>query len=88
MASQAHKINGVSLTAMVVTTAIGSGIFALSSDLAVAASPGAAMISWFWFFRWVYQRMGLLDVGLVRQRGVCYCIYEYVRVLFPRLSAR
>lgn len=46
MASQAHKINGVSLTAMVVTTAIGSGIFALSSDLAVAASPGAAMISW------------------------------------------
>lgn len=38
MTSQAHKINGVSLTAMVVTTAIGSGIFALSSDLAVAAS--------------------------------------------------
>ncbi|KRK97397.1 arginine ornithine antiporter [Secundilactobacillus odoratitofui DSM 19909 = JCM 15043] len=46
MASQAHKINGVSLTALVVTTAIGSGIFALSSDLAAAASPGAAIVSW------------------------------------------
>ncbi|GAX05306.1 arginine/ornithine antiporter [Secundilactobacillus pentosiphilus] len=46
MASQSHKINGVSLTALVITTAIGSGIFALSSDLAIAAAPGAALISW------------------------------------------
>ncbi|KRM76402.1 arginine-ornithine antiporter [Secundilactobacillus collinoides] len=46
MATQSKKINGAALTALVVTTAIGSGIFALSSDLAAAASPGAALISW------------------------------------------
>ncbi|GAA3612062.1 arginine-ornithine antiporter [Secundilactobacillus similis] len=46
MATQTKKINGLSLTALVITTAIGSGIFALSSDLATAASPGAAILSW------------------------------------------
>ncbi|MTV81776.1 arginine-ornithine antiporter [Secundilactobacillus folii] len=46
MTTQSRKINGFSLVALVVTTAIGSGIFAMSSDLAIAASPGAAIISW------------------------------------------
>ncbi|UQS83179.1 arginine-ornithine antiporter [Bombilactobacillus thymidiniphilus] len=41
------KINSLTLVSLVVTTSIGSGIFALSSDLAKAASPGPALISWF-----------------------------------------
>ncbi|MFT8401632.1 MAG: arginine-ornithine antiporter [Lentilactobacillus diolivorans] len=35
-----------SLTAMAVTTSIGAGVFALTSDLAKAASPGPALIAW------------------------------------------
>ncbi|WP_034525955.1 arginine-ornithine antiporter [Secundilactobacillus oryzae] len=42
----AHPINGITLIALVITSSIGSGIFALSSDLANAASPGPAMIAW------------------------------------------
>jgi len=42
----AHPINGITLIALVITSSIGSGIFALSSDLASAASPGPAMIAW------------------------------------------
>lgn len=46
MENKAKKINGFTLTTLVVTTAIGSGIFALSSDLAKAAAPGPALIAW------------------------------------------
>ncbi|WP_203630832.1 arginine-ornithine antiporter [Lentilactobacillus fungorum] len=41
--------NGIGLPALVatvVTSSIGSGIFALTSDLAHAASPGPALIAW------------------------------------------
>ncbi len=34
------------LTAMVVTSSIGAGVFALTSDLATAASPGPVLIAW------------------------------------------
>lgn len=43
------NVNGInlpSLIAMVITSAIGAGIFALTSDLAVGASPGPALIAW------------------------------------------
>ncbi|MCY9805967.1 arginine-ornithine antiporter [Lentilactobacillus senioris] len=43
------NVNGISLPsliAMVITSAIGAGIFALTSDLAVGASPGPALIAW------------------------------------------
>ncbi|WP_288527798.1 arginine-ornithine antiporter [uncultured Secundilactobacillus sp.] len=46
MAAQTQKINGITLTALVVTSSIGSGIFALSSDLGSAAAPGPALIAW------------------------------------------
>lgn len=49
MKSQNDKSGGISLlplTAMVVTSAIGSGIFALTSDLAKAAAPGPVLIAW------------------------------------------
>ncbi|UQS81882.1 basic amino acid/polyamine antiporter [Bombilactobacillus folatiphilus] len=46
MNTKHKKINGFTLTTLVVTTAIGSGIFALSSDLAKAAAPGPALLAW------------------------------------------
>lgn len=36
----------VGLIALVISSSIGSGVFALSSDIAAAASPGAAIIAW------------------------------------------
>ena len=39
-------IGFMSLTAMVVTSSIGAGVFALTTDLAKAASPGPALIAW------------------------------------------
>ncbi len=48
-ATQTSKPGGISLislTAMVVTSSIGAGVFALTSDLATAASPGPVLIAW------------------------------------------
>ncbi|GAY73419.1 arginine-ornithine antiporter [Lentilactobacillus kosonis] len=41
-----NGIGFMSLTAMVVTSSIGAGVFALTSDLASAASPGPALLAW------------------------------------------
>ncbi len=45
----ARPTQGLSLVAListVITSSIGGGIFALTSDLAIAASPGAALVAW------------------------------------------
>lgn len=76
MASQAQKINGVSLTAMVVTTAIGSGIFALSSDLATAAAPGAAIIAWIIVGFGILMLASCLN-NLLRKRSDLEGIFSY-----------
>nr|WP_203637200.1 arginine-ornithine antiporter [Levilactobacillus wangkuiensis] len=47
--SPARPSHGLGLTAListVISSSIGGGIFALTSDLAVAASPGPALIAW------------------------------------------
>ncbi|WEV38581.1 basic amino acid/polyamine antiporter [Lactobacillus sp. ESL0680] len=44
--TEKKKINGFTLVMLIVTTSIGAGIFALSSDLAHAAAQGPALIAW------------------------------------------
>lgn len=41
-----HGLGLSALTATVISSSIGGGIFALTSDLAIAASPGPALIAW------------------------------------------
>lgn len=45
-AAKRHGINLIGLVALVISSSIGSGVFALSSDIAKAASPGAALVAW------------------------------------------
>lgn len=46
-ASRPHRgISLIGLIALVISSAIGSGVFALSSDIATAAAPGPALIAW------------------------------------------
>ncbi len=47
--SQAPKKNGINLLgliALVISSSIGSGVFALSTDISAAAAPGPAIIAW------------------------------------------
>lgn len=39
-------INLIGLIALVISSSIGSGVFALSTDISAAATPGPAMIAW------------------------------------------
>ncbi len=43
---QKKGIGLTALVAMVVTSSIGAGVFALTSDLAIAASPGPVLLAW------------------------------------------
>lgn len=45
-ARQKHGLGLTALVSTVISSSIGGGIFALTSDLAHAASPGAALIAW------------------------------------------
>lgn len=41
-----HGINLFGLIALVVSSSIGSGVFALSTDISAAAAPGPALVAW------------------------------------------
>ena len=41
-----HGINLIGLIALVISSSIGSGVFALSTDISAAAAPGPAIIAW------------------------------------------
>ena len=41
-----HGISLMGLIALVISSAIGSGVFALSTDVSAAAAPGPALIAW------------------------------------------
>lgn len=43
---KSHGLGLLALISTVITSSIGGGIFALTSDLAIAASPGPALIAW------------------------------------------
>lgn len=45
-AANQHGLGMTALISTVVTSCVGGGIFALASDLALAASPGPALIAW------------------------------------------
>lgn len=53
-AEKAHGISLIGLIALVISSAIGSGVFALSTDISAAASPGGALVAW-----------GLCGVGFI-----------------------
>lgn len=40
------KLGLLALTALVISSSIGSGVFGITSDMAASASPGAALIAW------------------------------------------
>ena len=45
-APREHGINLMGLVALVISSSIGSGVFALSTDISKAASPGGALVAW------------------------------------------
>lgn len=45
-APRKHGISLMGLIALVISSAIGSGVFALSTDVSAAAAPGPALIAW------------------------------------------
>lgn len=44
--AMSHGLGLTALISTVITSCVGGGIFALASDLAIAASPGPALIAW------------------------------------------
>ncbi|WP_124065753.1 arginine-ornithine antiporter [Clostridium sp. E02] len=46
MEKEAKKLGLLALTALVISSSIGSGIFGIASDMAVGTSPGAAIVAW------------------------------------------
>ena len=45
-APKKHGINLLGLIALVISSSIGSGVFALSTDISEAAAPGPALLAW------------------------------------------
>ncbi|MEQ9764750.1 arginine-ornithine antiporter [Streptococcus sp. ZJ151] len=46
MSKKPKKLGILALTALIISSSIGSGIFAIPTDMAAAASPGGALIAW------------------------------------------
>lgn len=46
MTNQPQKLGLLALTALIISSSIGSGIFAIPTDMASAASPGGALVAW------------------------------------------
>lgn len=46
MSSNPKKLGVLALTALIISSSIGSGIFAIPTDMASAASPGSALVAW------------------------------------------
>lgn len=46
MSSNPKKLGVLALTALIISSSIGSGIFAIPTDMAAAASPGSALVAW------------------------------------------
>lgn len=45
-AGNTRGISLIGLIALVISSSIGSGVFALSTDISAAAAPGPALIAW------------------------------------------
>ncbi len=77
------NVNGISLPsliAMVITSAIGAGIFALTSDLAVGgASPGPALIAWGGIVGFGILMLALSLNNLVLERPELEGIFAYAQ---------
>lgn len=85
LAKNSNGIGLSALTATVVTSSIGSGIFALTSDLAHAASPGPALIAW------VIVGIGILMLSLslnnlVMKRPDLEGVFAYAEAGFGRYA--
>lgn len=46
MSEKPKKLGVVALTALIISSSIGSGIFAIPTDMAAAAAPGSALLAW------------------------------------------
>ena len=46
MPNKQKRLGIFALTALVISSSLGSGIFGISSDMASSAGPGAALLAW------------------------------------------
>ncbi|MBP2622364.1 arginine-ornithine antiporter [Streptococcus oricebi] len=46
MSTKHRKLGLIALTALIISSSIGSGIFAIPTDMAAAAAPGSALVAW------------------------------------------
>lgn len=46
MSNNPKKLGILALTALIISSSIGSGIFAIPTDMAAAAAPGSALVAW------------------------------------------
>lgn len=46
MTDNPKKLGVIALTALIISSSIGSGIFAIPTDMAAAAAPGGALVAW------------------------------------------
>ncbi|MGT2784775.1 arginine-ornithine antiporter [Streptococcus merionis] len=46
MSTEPKKLGIIALTALIISSSIGSGIFAIPTDMADAAAPGSALVAW------------------------------------------
>ena len=46
MSNESKKLGVIALTALIISSSIGSGIFAIPTDMAAAAAPGSALVAW------------------------------------------
>ena len=82
MSEKAKGIGLFGLIGMVVSSCIGSGVFAITGQLAGVASPGAVLVAWAVVgigFAALEEQIGSLErhrVGLIR-RG--YCVFRDLR---------
>lgn len=81
MEKKNKKLGLVALTALVISSSIGSGIFGIASDMAAGTSPGAAVMAW------LITGLGVLMLGLsltniINKRPEFSGIFSYAKETF------
>ncbi|WP_143320428.1 arginine-ornithine antiporter [Clostridium sp. HBUAS56010] len=81
MENKTKKLGLMALTALVISSSIGSGIFGIASDMAAGTSPGAAIAAW------IITGMGVLMLclaltNIIRKRPELSGIFSYATETF------
>lgn len=81
MEKETKKLGLIALTALVISSSIGSGIFGIASDMAKGTSPGAAIVAW------IISGTGVLMLclaltNIIRKRPELSGIFSYATETF------